>query len=137
MEQDINQVRLSYGRCVASSQFFEDFYHFFLDSSPAVKDKFKNTDMEKQKSLLRHGLSHLIMFAGGSKSAEMKVEQLSKSHDKEHLNIPGWMYKNWIDALLRTVKIYDKKLTDPVLELWKSVLQQGIDRMKAAHSAKH
>ncbi|MCV9388024.1 hypothetical protein [Reichenbachiella ulvae] len=134
MDQDINQVRLSYGRCVASPTFFDDFYQFFQSSSPAVKDRFKNTDMVKQKDLLRHGLSHLIMFAGGSKSAEMKVEQLSTSHDKDHMNIPGWMYRNWLDALLRTVKLHDKKMTQELDAQWKSVLQLGIDKMIAAHS---
>lgn len=133
LEMDVAQLRLSYGRCVASPEFFDDFYDIFQASSPAIRERFVNTDMDKQKELLRHGLSHLIMFAGGSKAAEMKVDHLAHTHDRNHLNIEPWMYKEWLEALKKTVELHDKRLTPELMEMWKLSVQKGIDRMIAGH----
>lgn len=50
-----DRVMQSYGRCCASSGFFDTFYKLFLASSPMIRAKFANTDMAAQKHLLRHG----------------------------------------------------------------------------------
>ncbi|HCH76819.1 MAG TPA: globin, partial [Pseudomonas sp.] len=54
--KDTNRVMQSYGRCCASPNFFDDFYASFLDSSPAIREKFVRTDMTAQKQLLRAGI---------------------------------------------------------------------------------
>ncbi len=38
-------VMQSYGRCCASSGFFDSFYQYFLASSPEIREKFANTNM--------------------------------------------------------------------------------------------
>ena len=51
----------SYLRCTASSDFLDFFYEVLMSSSPEVKDKFKNTDMKIQKSMLK---TSLVYHAG-------------------------------------------------------------------------
>jgi hypothetical protein len=74
-----DQVSQSYGRCCLSSGFFDDFYQTFFNSSPRVRAKFANTDMAKQKSLLRDGITYMIMFFDGSGVAASKVTRLAAS----------------------------------------------------------
>ncbi|HGB7429174.1 TPA: globin, partial [Pseudomonas aeruginosa] len=40
-----DRVMQSYGRCCASTGFFDDFYRHFLASSPQIRAKFATTDM--------------------------------------------------------------------------------------------
>ncbi|PIB36768.1 hypothetical protein BFP72_15850 [Reichenbachiella sp. 5M10] len=133
MTEKVTQVKLSYGRCAVSPKFFEDFYDDFMDSSPLIRARFENTDMEAQRALLRHGLSHLIMYAAGSHAAGMKVDRLADSHAKGKLDIQPWMYRHWIDSLLRTVQNHDRKADDLLLLVWKETVQHGVDKMVAGH----
>lgn len=129
---DVKQLQLSYGRCANSAGFFEDFYQNFFNSSPLIRVRFKNTDMKAQMALLRHGLAHLIMYAGGSRAAEMKVDRLANSHSRNQLSIEPWMYKNWIKALLTTVKKHDPNLDQNLHSNWENALSMGIAKMISA-----
>ncbi len=48
-EENYLAVQSSYGRCCSKADFWDKFYDFFLKSSPSVAEKFKNTDMKRQK----------------------------------------------------------------------------------------
>lgn len=133
MTEKVTQVKLSYGRCAVSPKFFEDFYDDFMDSSPLIRARFENTDMEVQRALLRHGLSHLIMYAAGSHAAGMKVDRLADSHARGKLDIQPWMYDHWIESLIRTVPRHDKKANAQLLLVWKEMIQMGVDKMISAH----
>ncbi|UXX80544.1 globin [Reichenbachiella carrageenanivorans] len=132
-EEQLNQLKLSYGRCTVSPKFFDDFYQIFFASSPAIQERFKNTDMEAQKALLRHGLSHLIKFAVGSHAAELKVNRLAESHDRTHMDIPAWMYEKWIESLIKAISIHDKKINDRLIDQWNQTMQVGINYMIAKY----
>ncbi len=43
----------SLGRCIEGGKFLDRFYELFVQSSEEVREKFKNTDLEKQKNALR------------------------------------------------------------------------------------
>lgn len=129
---DIGAVKLSFGRCVVSPAFFDDFYELLMKDSPLIKERFKDTDMKAQMALLRNGLTHLLRYAEGSEAAKLKVHHLAESHDADHLNIPDWMYEKWVEALLKTIEKHDHKITKELLSKWKLALQEGINYM-AAH----
>ncbi|UXP33190.1 globin [Reichenbachiella agarivorans] len=133
MESAMKSLQLSYGRCASSPLFFKDFYDNFFNSSPLIKQKFIDTDMDAQRGLLRHGLSHLIMYAGGSHAAEMKVDRLAHSHSKTQLDIQPWMYDYWIKALMTTVKMHDRKFDESLSAIWEGALKMGIEKMIKAH----
>lgn len=129
-EEEFQKVRLSYGRCAMSPLFFEDFYDNFFASSPDIAPLFEKTDMEKQKKLLQQGITYMIMYAGGSGSAEVRVNELGESHSRKYMNIKPEMYKLWISAVLKTVKTHDEYADEKLLFLWREVLSVGVERMK-------
>ena len=68
-----DQVMQSYGRCCASADFFDDFYTRFLASSPLIREKFVNTNMQAQKQLLRQGIMNLVMVARGMPDTKLRA----------------------------------------------------------------
>ncbi|WP_109831634.1 globin [Reichenbachiella versicolor] len=125
-EQSYERVQQSYGRCIISNGFFDDFYKKFMDSNSEIKKMFENTDMTQQKKLVRHGLSFVIQFSSDSSIAKNKMKDLRKSHAADAMDIPKWMYQNWLNSLLETVRSHDKSIDTITLKDWKVVLQKGI-----------
>lgn len=80
-----DRVMQSYGRCCASTGFFDDFYRHFLASSPQIRAKFATTDMTAQKHLLRAGIMNLVMYARGM--SDSKLRALGASHSRAALDI--------------------------------------------------
>jgi hemoglobin-like flavoprotein len=137
---DPNRVQLiqqSFGRCLLNQSleksFLDAFYEEFLASDPRIKPMFLKTDMEKQRNLLRQGLSMLIMYGTGSALAKSAVEQLASKHDRKHLAIDPGMYRLWMKSLLACIKRYDQKYDDSLNDIWTEVLNLGIDVMKEAY----
>lgn len=126
---DIDSVQASYGRCLLSSGFFDDFYGNFMNKSPLIKARFVNTDMSQQMKLLRHGLNFVILFAKDRGLAVKKMEALHESHSPSHLNIPNWMYSVWHKALIETIREHDKSVTEEVIQNWEVVLDKSIRKI--------
>ena len=120
-----NSVMQSYGRCCASSTFFDDFYHEFLSSSPLIRGKFVNTNMTAQKQLLRQGILNLVMYARGM--PDTKLRALGASHSRAGMDISPGLYGFWLDALLHTIKLHDPDCTAQTLRDWREVLSKGIE----------
>src|SRR3989344_2079862 len=74
-----DRVMQSYGRCCASPDFFDSFYRHFLASSPEVREKFVNTEMNGQKLLLRQGILNLVMHARGMPDTKLRAPGCSHS----------------------------------------------------------
>lgn len=122
---DSDRVFQSYGRCCNSEQFFIDFYDRFMNSSPAIRDRFKNTDMPAQRHLLRNGIMQLVLFARGLPPTKLRA--LGESHSRRHLNIDPQWYGNWIDALMATLGQYDPHFDADMELAWRRTIQQGVD----------
>lgn len=124
-----DRVMQSYGRCCASSGFFDTFYKLFLASSPMIRAKFANTDMAAQKHLLRHGILNLVMYARGM--PDTKLRALGASHSRKGFDIRPEYYDLWVDALLSTISEHDKQADDGVRAAWREVLTKGINVIKS------
>ncbi|MCP4521535.1 MAG: globin [Cytophagales bacterium] len=120
---------MSYGRCCLSPVFFDDFYDTFLKSNPKIKEKFVNTDLEKQKSLLKHGISYLLMFYEGKHIAKFKVSELKETHSKRGLDISVDMYNDWLKSLYICIKKHDPNISKDLMKAWHEVLSYSIRRM--------
>ena len=131
---DVQDLTRSYGRCTLSPSFFDDFYEELMQSSPDIKNKFTGLDMAKQKSLLKEGISFLLMLNKGSDVAKRKISALAGTHSKDHQNIEPWMYDHWKASLLKTVKAHDPKIDDALLESWDLALQGGIKMLIEKYS---
>ena len=133
LQEKVLNVQTSFGRCSINPSFLEDFYSVFIKSHPSLKEIFKNTDMAAQRSLLKNGLTYMIMYAGGSGIAKNKIEKLGESHSRAGMNIPPDLYIYWINSLLKVIKIHDKNMTKELFEDWKIVIVHGVDKMKSMY----
>lgn len=124
-----NRVMQSYGRCCASQSFFDTFYQHFLDSSPAIREKFAKTDMGAQKHLLRAGILNLVLYARGM--SDTKLRALGQSHSREGFDIRPELYDLWLDSLMLAVREHDSAATSEDLSAWREVLNKGINVIKS------
>ena len=133
MADPIRQFVDSFARVGAmdlqSSGFIDSFYRNFLDSSPLVADKFQNTDMTRQREMLRISLDHMVYFAI-DKEETGEIARVAKAHSSTQADIPAPLYDLWLDSLLRTVSEFDPEYNDHIDSAWREALEPAIDYMK-------
>lgn len=110
-------------------EFFEAFYHRFLASSPLARQKFRHTDMEKQRKMLKKSFYNLLAFYA-SGSTDNVLERIALNHSHKGLNVTPEQYDLWLDCLTTTVKDYDPSFDEDVELAWRLVLSPGITYMK-------
>jgi hemoglobin-like flavoprotein len=120
-------------RQVDGKDFFEAFYDNFLADSEEIRQIFVNTDMAKQKNMLKKSFYSLLIFYG-SNQADDYIKKIATYHDKHHLNIRPELYDAWMDALIQTLKAFDEDFNDDVELAWRLILCSGITYMKFKHS---
>ena len=127
----VTNVNLSYGRCSMSPGFFDTFYDIFLKSSPIIAPMFANTDFSKQKSLLKGGITFVLMYAKDPAAAfpKGKLEAIGDIHNRARVNVAPNMYPFWIDSLMQAVKQHDKDYTPELEKQWRAVIKPAIDLM--------
>ena len=133
LKGSLSRVTKSYGRVLLKPDLFTSFYERFLKSSPKIKPKFENTNMEKQHALLRRGVSMVIMFAGGGKAAEGAITNIQRTHSVNNLNIEPELYGFWRKSLVDTIATFDPNFTEELREDWNRILQVGIDHIVAGY----
>lgn len=134
MAIDINQIKLSYGRCLMGQgdkrKFFDFFYDRFLGSSPEISEKFSRTDFERQKEALQHGISMAILYAEKKDTvAEQILSGIKSTHSSAHMNIKPEHYQLWVDNLIIAVREFDNKFDDSVEKNWRELAQLTVDFM--------
>ncbi len=121
----------SYGRCCNNEQFFVDFYNRFTDSSEEVRAMFLSTDMKQQRHLLRNGIMQLVLHARGM--PDTKLRALGQSHSRNGYNIRPDFYRQWLDALMATLRQHDREFSDHVEAAWRQAIQPGIELIRGAY----
>lgn len=114
----------SYGRCCRATDFFDTFYRIFLSSSPEIRAKFANTNMQAQKLLLRQGIMNVVLYARGL--PDTKLRALGCSHSRTAMDIRPELYLLWTDSLLKTISEHDPEADASVLAAWREVVQTGV-----------
>jgi len=132
-DTDITDLRMSYGRCIAKPDFFDQFYDHFLGSHPDIRKKFENTDFEKQKELIKHGVNMMIGYADQNPIAINVLTRIRDSHSKMHLDINPLYYRYWLDSLLKTISANDNKMNEHLESTWRKVLTKGIDFISSGY----
>ena len=82
----------SFQTCITDPLFLDRFYVSFISSSEEIKEKFKNSDMKKQKKMLLKSLAYMT-------HADRDTNTISTTairHDKKHLNIQPLFYTLWL-----------------------------------------
>lgn len=114
-------------RCEARWDFLDRFYELFLASSPAVREKFANTDFVRQKRALRASLHHLLLAAQNEeRGPDAYLRDVAERHGAGQLEIGAGLYDLWLDSLLSTVRECDPEYTPEVGKAWEAVMMVGI-----------
>ncbi|MDH3598289.1 MAG: globin [Candidatus Tectomicrobia bacterium] len=108
--------------------FFDCFYVRFLDASPEVRAKFKQTSLTQQKKMMK-AFTHLDRLSA-EKTADAYVQCLAQIHSREGRDIPPHLYVLWLDCLMATVRDYDPEWTYDVELAWRMALAPGITYMQ-------
>lgn len=133
--KQLELVAQSYGRCCVSQGFFDTFYNIFLSKNPEIRKMFENTDMKKQKELLREGIAFLTTFAKNSPMAVRKIEKLGESHSANRLNVKPSLYPIWVDSLVEAIKKHDSNFNSDIEKAWRAVVALGISKMSSHYNA--
>jgi len=114
-------------RCNAEVGFLDRFYERFMESSPKVREKFRNTDFERQKMVLRASF-YLILMAAEDEAGgpERYLDNLARRHGASQLAIGAELYDLWLDSLIGTVREFDRECTPEVERAWERVMGVGI-----------
>jgi hemoglobin-like flavoprotein len=109
--------------------FFDCFYEKFVGSSPEIKDKFRNTDMKKQKLMLRSSILYIMQLFSTHELHE-SLQEIAIKHDQQHMDIRPELYDIWIECLIDTVRELDPYFDERVELAWRLVFSPGITYMK-------
>jgi hemoglobin-like flavoprotein len=114
------------GLSEASTPFFESFYRHFL-ADQQIADAFRQTDMNRQVSMLRKSFFHLVAFyVSHEPSAELA--RIAQIHNR--LGIAGGLYDLWLDALVNAVGEFDPQCDQATELAWRWALTPGLTYMR-------
>lgn len=119
----------SFERCMEDDKFLKRFYRIFLDSSEEVREKFANTNMERQTHMMLISLSRMM-------SAHNRPEALSKiaaSHCSSKYNISPHLYEFWLDSLVAAAVETDSQFSAESEAGWRMVMRTGINYIVSVH----
>jgi len=111
-----------------SDEFFDRFITTFINSSPLIKEAFRNTDMDNQKSMLKKAITHMVIFFT-TKRASPYLIAISKAHIETH-NIAPHLYENFINTLISTLEEIEPHFSHETAVAWRITLAPGMEFMK-------
>jgi hemoglobin-like flavoprotein len=130
-----DMFRASLKRCLGTTEFLRDFYELFMDSSPEVREKFKNTDFPKQARILADSL-FLMAVASESTSgaiAGKELDRLAQRHSRTGLDIKPELYGVWLECLLHAASRHDPEFSVEIEAAWRQALAPGIEQLRSAY----
>lgn len=139
MEDHVDVFRASLKRCLASDDFLRQFYHRLLSSSEEVRQKFENTDLDRQARVLEDSLYILTVAAQAAQPSEevspawTEMSRLARLHDRNHLDIRPGLYDLWLHCLLDAARSHDPEFSPEIEEDWRKTLDIGIAFLRSHH----
>jgi len=125
MNEFASQVMQSFGRCCSSEDsFFQSFYDYFFNASPAIRSHFQNFDLQDEKKVIRNAVLNIILYARGMSSEPLQA--IAKRNAKSNLDIPPAAYPIWIDCWIQAIKQYDAEFNSDLEVAWRKVLENGV-----------
>jgi len=126
-------AKASYDRCCQAPDFLQTFYRNFLAACPEAVPRFAHTNFEQQTKLLRHAIGLLLIFPNQPQKEPTLLARVAKRHSRRDLNVDPALYRPFIDALIGTVKEFDREYTPAVEAAWRATVAPGVDYMKSKH----
>lgn len=123
----------SYARCRERGDFIEAFYNELWARDPDVARRFRNTDMSRQREIMREAINMLIMFARGSAVARMGLERISRVHARGGHDVPPRLYGLFSEVLINTARKRDPSWEPALEHAWRAALAPGLEFMAARY----
>lgn len=131
----VESFRASLKRCLGTTGFMESFYRTFVSSSDEVREKFRNTDLQRQARMLSDSLYVLAVAVQGQAGSPARgdLPRLAERHSRRDLDIRAPLYDHWLACLIDTARGHDPQFTPEIEAAWRATLGAGIAYMKAHH----
>jgi hemoglobin-like flavoprotein len=124
----------SLARALRGDQLFQRFYELFLESSPEVREKFRNADMRKVRRELKTAFYMLVEYmAMGWPECQAYLERVATVHSRQGRDIAPHLYDLWLECLLSAVKEHDGQWSTEVEAAWRYMMGAGISFLKARY----
>ncbi len=122
-------------RCLAIPGFIDSFYQTFVSSSEEVREKFRNTDLQRQARMLSDSLYVMAVAVQGQAGSPAwgDLPRLAERHSRKDLDIRPPLYDHWLACLVDTARLHDPQFTPEIEAAWRATLAVGIEYMKARH----
>lgn len=130
-ENTLNTFHDSLERCGSADSFLRRFYDIFVASSPAVAEKFADTDFRNQTRVLKTSFYLAMLASDDDAGSAQYLQRIAARHNRDDLDIPPEHYALWLDSLLMAVSEFDPRYSPEVEQAWRAVMQPAIDYMQA------
>jgi hemoglobin-like flavoprotein len=122
-------------RCLAVPSFIDSFYQSFVSSSEEVREKFRNTDLQRQARMLSDSLYVLAVAVQGQAGSPARgdLPRLAERHSRRDLDIRPPLYDHWLACLIDTARRHDPQFTPEIEAAWRATLAVGIAYMKGRY----
>lgn len=129
---EVDLFLASLKRCLAQQpRFTSHFYDRFIGASDEVREKFKDTDMQRQVRMLEDSLlvvANAVQSKDGS-IARGELPRIAARHGRDGLAIRPALYELWADCLVETARECDPAFRDEIEQSWRAVLGFGVQYM--------
>jgi hemoglobin-like flavoprotein len=119
----------SLNRCSQNEQFIPAFYDRFLSTSEDIRDRFKDTDFEKQNQMLLRSLKLAAGATAGDQESLREIHERAVTHDRHHLNIEPRLYDAWLHSVIAAASEFDEQWDALVEESWDTILGYVVKHM--------
>ena len=126
----IARFEASLAQCLVDQAFLTRFYDLFVESSPAVAEKFHGTDFQRQRRATAASLYVIVLALEQGEAATLYLNQIARQHGRGNLDVRPEMYEAWRDCLLQAVKEFDPLFSDEIEQAWRKVADFAIDFMR-------
>jgi hemoglobin-like flavoprotein len=117
----------SLARATADPEFFDRFYHRFIEDSQDMARIFRGKDMARIHHKLHLTLEMLTDSAEGQPGLGMYLDLLGRMH--ERLDIHPEHFARWSDALIATAAETDLAFDPDIRGAWETVIDALISTM--------
>ena len=119
----------SLNRCLESEAFIPTFYERFFSCSDEIREKFRNTNFDRQNRMLARSLRLAAGCIAGEPEALAELADRAETHDRDHLDVRPELYEFWLSAIVATAEEFDPRWRSETGEAWNSVLGYVVKHM--------
>ncbi len=129
----MESAKRSFERCCVDPQFFPMFYQDFFIRCPEARQRFAQTDFERQHKLLRHAINLLLIFPAQPKEDRTLLDRIAERHSRKDLNINPVLYDPFVESLIQTIARFDPEFTESLELAWRATVAPGVAYMQSKY----